>query len=90
VNKKTTIDVKISKIESSYNTYEASYYDPHTNATFSGIFENDVLGVIAFHYFMKMIKYIFKIDKIKIVIENNKTFGMGEVSFRADISDDLE
>ena len=54
-----TIDVKISKIKSSFNTYEVNYYDSFTNATFSAIFENNVLGVIAINHFIKMIKSRF-------------------------------
>jgi len=88
VNK--TIDVKISKIKSSFNTYEASYYDSCTNSTFSAMFENNVLGVIAINHFIKMIKSRFHESNIKIVPDETHSIGMGEVISISDIYRNLE
>lgn len=85
-----TIDVKISKIKSSFNTYEASYYDTYTNSTFSAIFENNVLGVIAINHFIKMIKSRFHEGNIKIVPDEENSIGMGEVASFSDIYGYLE
>ena len=61
--------VNVSKVKSSYNTFKAVFFDAFLNASFSVIFDNNVLGVIALNHFVKMVKKRFCYEKIEIRVD---------------------
>ena len=89
----TIKEIKLSKLESSYNSFKASYYDRHTNATFLALFDNNVSGVIALKRFTNMIKSISQKDDgdiVKIILDGRGIGIYNCVTFSTDLFENLE
>lgn len=83
-------EIKFTKLEHSLNTYKAYYYDHFYNTTYSVVLENDLIGLLGFNSFIKMIKFVYQVDKVKVVIENKKTIGMAESGLLSGILSDID
>ena len=88
----TIKEIKLSKLESSYNSFKASYFDPLTNATFLALFDNNVLGVIALKRFTDMIKSIYQKDDdiVKIILDKKNIGDYNSFTFSTDLFEDFE